>query len=355
MLFRTILSLHFRFFIMITFIGLSLYLLVEIFEKIAVFAGSGAGFINILFYFLYKIPSIVSTLIPIIFFLATIISLCLMAKNKELVALQTGGISLIILLKYMICISLFWACIQLVLSQYIGISMLLKSNEIWSIEIRHRTPPKERVITNTWLTHDEWLLNIERLAERGVGQNIVVYKLNKNGDRVEEILSSSQLSIKDEVWTLANGIQNFPNTFEVKAFSSYTLPFERDYKNLFVAEATKDLQNLPIQELYEAIQELKYAGSNVEALETTFQAKIAYSASLIALTFVAFALLTWKESVYICTFLGVFIAFLFYVSIMITETLGKTGQISPYAAAWGQHIFVILASCWRLYSSQNSK
>ncbi len=353
MLFRTIFTNHLKMNFLILLLGLTIYLLIELFERMDTFVEVGTTFTIIIQYFLFRIPGIISTILPAVYFLATIILLCTMAKSRELVALQAGGVSPYLLLRYLVVISCFWAVLQLLLSQFIGVAAMQKSEELWDVEVR-KSQIEDLPIHNVWFTDDNWMVNVESLYRSGKGSSVSAYRLSEDGQDVLEIFTASDVDIKDGKWTLENGMKNIPNLFEVTNFLTYTLPFHREHALLFLTATSVKPQNLPIQHLQQAIKELVDAGSNVEALQTAFHVKIAYAASVIALTFVAFALLTWQSNVYISVACGMLIAFLFYVSIMIGETLGETGSVTPFVAAWSPHFVFILFSSLQLIKAKNA-
>ncbi len=145
-------------------------------------------------------------------------------------------------------------------------------------------------------------------------------------------------------------MQSFPHKFEKSSFDELELPFKRNHSVLFLTEdSSTSTEDLPIQYLYYALQELVDSGSNVEGLETAIYAKIAYGASLLVLTFIAFALLSWNENVYICLAVGVLIVFIFYVCVMVGQTLGSSGTVAPLVAAWFPHIIFVILSFYRLF------
>ncbi len=354
MLFKTLFSSHTKISSLILIIGLIIYILSELFEKIDTFIEVGTSFQTILLYFVYLTPNILSVILPAVCFLASIILLCLMAKNRELTALQAGGIAPFTLLKHLLIIAIGWAFIQILLSQYIGIASQTKSESIWDFEVRKR-PVIDVPISNLWFVDDEWMINVESLYKSGNGKNFTAYHLLNDGKDIVEIISAKQVTVKDGTWHLSNGMRNIPTDFTVEQFDDFTMPFMRDHSLLFLTDNVANPQNLPLQHLSLAIDDLISSGSNVERLQIAFQMKLAYAVSIIVLTFVAFALLTWQENVYICVATGMLIAFLFYVSTMIFETLGQSGSLSPFMAAWTPHLFVIILSSLRIYYSNYRK
>ncbi len=349
MLLRYAFSSHSFLAAIIMLLGLVVYFLAEIFEKLERFNRAGSSLFLLLEYFFYRTPGMIALILPAVFFLAAIIFLCNMAKSRELTALQAGGVKPLVLLKYLLSLSIIWAIAQLFFSQYVAIEATKNADFIWLHQVKNREI-KEIILDNVWFVDDEYIVHLQSLDQEGRGKNLTAYKLSENNEEVLEIVSAKSLEIKEKVWTVYDGEQSIPKSFQVEKFTSATLPIERDYTLFFIADSSTNPQNLPLQHLDTAIDELVLAGSNVESLQTAFHMKYAYAASVLALCFVAFALISWKENVYICLSIGMIIAFLFFVSIMIGQTLGESGALHPILAAWFPHCFVIFFSILRLYS-----
>ncbi len=346
MVFRYLLQEHLKKFMLILFVSISIYLLATLFERLEAFSKAEVAWSVILSYLFLTLPEILSLILPAVFFLATVIVLAIMAKNKELQALQAGGITPLRLMKYMFILAIFWGAVQIVLAQNIANYTKAKADEIWNIEIRKRAPRSD-VITQVWFADDDWIVYVDALHRNGTGNTFVGYRMSENGDTVEEIVSGKSVRIVDENWHLDGVVQSFPNTFSEKAFDKYIMPFERDNSVLFLVEdESVNPADLPIQYLYSALQELVASGTNVEALRTAIHSKIAYAGSFCVLTILAFALLAWRENVYICLAVGVGIVFVFYVSVTVLGNLGASGIVPALVAAWSPHV---LLSSFSLY------
>lgn len=81
-------------------VGTCIYLLSDVFDRLDDFIRAGLGVETILFYFLVKIPVIVSQLMPAIFLLAMVIQMGVLTRSKELLALQAGGVSFAWLIRF---------------------------------------------------------------------------------------------------------------------------------------------------------------------------------------------------------------------------------------------------------------
>ena len=94
-------------------VGIGLYVLTDLFERLDNFIEAGLSVGMVLTYFVVKMPLVISQILPVIFLLSTVIQLCIMARSRELTALQAGGISLGVVANSMILCGIFWGGVQL--------------------------------------------------------------------------------------------------------------------------------------------------------------------------------------------------------------------------------------------------
>ncbi len=358
MLFKTNFLSHFRLLSIVLVFGLSIYILSDLFEKLDTFIVAETSFLVVVQYFVFLLPSVVSTILPAVFFLATIILLCFMAKSKELTALNANGISHFVLLRHFFVISVIWGSFLLLFSQVVSYASTQKATEILQAEKdknKQQTENFVESIDNVWFTDSGWVVNIEKFYQNGTGVNVEAYRLKEGNEDIINIVKANELEVKDGLWTLYEVQINTPDVFIVEELNSYVLPLERGHENLFVINSSANLQDLPILQLNSAIDDLLSSGSNVESLRTVLQMKLAYAFSLISFTFFAFALLSWSENVYICVAVGMVMMFLFYVLTMIMQVLGENGSIPPLAAAWLPHALLIFGASMKLVTSNQAR
>ncbi len=351
MLFRYLLSSHIKFSSMILFLGVVVYFLAEIFEKIDGFSDANVDNVTVVIYFLMRMPGMITTILPAVFFIATIIVLCNMAKTKELLALQSGGISLYKILKIVLVFAFSASIFQFVLSQFVAIDATVKASALRTQAIRNYDV-STRPIHNIWFKHNQWVIHLESLKRDGTGSGITAFNLDDNGQTILEIIQAENVQVNQGEWELVNVITNKPHNFSIQKTNSTILPFKRLHQSFFAIDSKTNLQDLPADQLYIAIKELKGAGANVESLETAFQAKFAYAGSIISLVFLAFAIFTISPNVYIGVSIGTFMSFMAYIFIMIADTLGQDGRLTPFMAAWLPHIVIILLSLTRILAAR---
>ncbi len=342
--------------------GVGIYLLVDIFDRMDNFLEAGLGAGDIVMYFLYKIPMIISQILPAIFLLALVVQFCLMAKSRELTALNAGGISAMAFLRFALFYGLFWSCAQLAFSQALGVAGEMHAQRFWQETVQKREPDKP--IEGIWFTEKNNIVHISSLypvSQRGEG--LLVYKLNEDGTELEEIINADEFRITrhgaDELsdfdslpeearaaakaadekhrayWLILHGSMVNTATFSYTPFTAMTLPLRQNMDAFVDAKryGSKSVNN-SLFSLYEAIRRLKNAGSNVEGLRTKFHAGIAYAMSLLVMSVLGLAIINKTTNIYLASCAALLLTFAFYTTVTVCNALGSNGKLPPPLAAW---------------------
>ena len=114
----------------------SIYLLVDFFERIDNFTEAHKPIGLAIRYFIYKIPLIYDQLVPVCIMLAGILTLGLMNHSRELSALKAGGISLTRIVNPLIGIAMFFTILSIGVAQWLLPVTNSETNRIWHEEVK---------------------------------------------------------------------------------------------------------------------------------------------------------------------------------------------------------------------------
>ncbi len=322
-------------------IGLGIFIVIDLVERADAFLETENGISFIIPYYLAKLPGIISQILPAVFLLSSVILLCLMVASRESIALQAGGISKNILAKLLMCCGIFWAIVQFVLSQGLASPGEEIASNIWSQDVRQRQVVEQK-LDKVWFIKDNYLVNLNELYESGKGNGFLAYQL-KDEQEIMAIISAKSFEVHEKAWSLKEVSLTKPNEFKTVNIPEAELNIDQEIGFFFVGEQ-KNPQFLDFMLLGEAIERLKLSGSNVEFLETIWFGKISYAISIVVFAFVALAIISYKDNVYMAVILAVAVAFLTYVLNLMGESLGKEGSLPPMVGAFAaQSIVFILA------------
>lgn len=352
-LFRCLTKRHFFLMFLILAIGVSLFVVIDFFEKITVFIESESNISTVFLYFFYKLPGIIAQILPAIFLLATIILLCFMISSRELITLNAGGISLFSVVKVLLFSAIFWTIAQLVLSQVITPKGVQESERIWIEDIK-KNNLDTHTIHNIWFLEDPYIINLSTLEKSGNGTGFLAYKMSQEWNEIEEIIRAETFFAKENEWTIQK-VQKFNvRRFSTDILGSFSFSISQNPNSFFITYRDNP-QSLALGELGKTIKNLETAGSNIEALSTIWHSKIAYATTTIVMLFVAVAIVIWKSNIYLAISISIPMIFLTYTMTIFFDSLGYTGALPPIMAAWFSNIGM-LSFCfiWLLYMNRQS-
>ena len=329
-------------------VGTSLYLLSDIFDRLDDFIQAGLGAETILFYFVVKIPLIVSQLMPAIFLLAMVVQMGVLTRSREMLALRAGGISFTWFIRFFVVYAMIWSLGQLVFSQFLGVFGEYEANRIWKEDVRKKQLD-EMTIDDLWFRDGPFIVLAEKAHPgKSRASGITVYEFTTDNQELIRILTAKKALIDDHGWGLLDVHELDTRTFIGVSRISQFLSVRQNLKAYAAVELKGDKAQLPLLELSKAIEKLEESGSNVEILQTVWHGKFSYAFSMVTMALLALTLVTFSENVYANIGLALILIFVQYGVHVVGATAGEKGVLPPIIAAWlGNGIMSSLA-CFRL-------
>ncbi|MEZ7195578.1 LptF/LptG family permease [Pseudodesulfovibrio karagichevae] len=329
-------------------VGTSLYLLSDIFDRLDDFIRAGLGAQTILFYFVVKIPLIVSQLMPAVFLLAMVIQLGVLNRSREMLALRAGGVAFAWFIRFFVIYALVWSAGQLIFSQFLGVFGEQEANRIWKEDVRKKQ-------LDALTIHDLWfrdgpfiVLAKEAQPSKSRASDITVYEFTTDNQELIRILTAKKALIDDHGWGLLDVHELDTRTFITVDRTSQFLSVRQNLSAYAAVELKGDTAQLPLLELSKAIKRLQESGSNVEMLQTIWHGKLAYAFSMVVMAVLALTLVTFSENVYANIGLSLILIFVQYGVHVVGETAGEKGVLPPIMAAWLGNGIMGGVACLRL-------
>jgi lipopolysaccharide export system permease protein len=327
-------------------VGIGIFLLADMFERLDDFLAVGIGADTVIYYFLLKLPNIIYLIMPAVYLVSVIMQLNFLKRNNELTALQSGGIHPNVILAIVLVYSVFLACILFIFGQVIGITQEREAARIWQEKVKGNVL-EESHIDGLWFKEGNNIIHIGQVyIARKTGSNIIVYKVNEKGKSIDEILKAREFSIlPGGVWKLENVVRLVPSQYRAETLESAELDIQQDLQAFQVVgrQMGMDPGRLTMPELYRAIRHLEQAGSNVEALRTALFAKPAYAFSIIVMGLIAIMVTRSIGNIYAALAGGTLVVFFYHTINAVCVSMGEKNIIPPIAGAWAADVLFLCA------------
>ncbi len=326
-------------------IGIGVYLLADLFDRLDDFIEAGCSSAKILTYFGVKIPLIISQILPAVYLVSVLLLLSLMARSNEIIALQSGGISFGKIIRFFVVYSLIWSFLQLGFSQYLGVWGEERAGRIWKEDVR-KTQMDRRILQNVWFNDGRYVVKLENvMPAQQHGWGITVYVLKDDKLEWKRIIRATYFRAEKDDWLLRNVSVLSPEGFVYEHLQQLRVDIKRNIKAFVAMDPHKDPSQLPLWQLGDVISTLKSSGSNVEALRTVWHQKVSYAFSLLVMGLIALALVSLWDNIYLNMVLGMVLSFAYYGVTIVCVSAGEKGFLHPFFAAWaGNFFFMALAS-----------
>ena len=328
--------------IMASFI--SIYLLIDFFEKIDNFLEKGKSVALIAKFFLLNIPFIIDMMSPVCILLAGVVTLGVLNHSNELIALKACGIPLKkitrpIIAAALVCILLFLAMAQLVLPKTIA-----ATNHIWNREVKGKVPLGiYRNGRYYYRGHDGFYSFARPDPQKNVFNNFSYTTWNTTYE-TRSLIAAETAVWEKGVWTLHNGqLQDATgNRFATQLFKDRHFDFPEQPEDFFVP-AYRSME-LSLVELYKETKNTRSDQENNKAW-AEFYGRISYTFLGLPLLLLGLPLLLivyrkWGRDLSLAIPVSCAMAFVCWGIYTTLQSLAKAGYLPPLAAALSVHLVV---------------
>jgi lipopolysaccharide export system permease protein len=336
-------------FVFILALFISLFLIVDFFERIRMFLSNNAFPHQMLYYFFFRIPMMISQAIPVSVLLASLITFSSLSKNCEIVAMKANGISLyrtslpVIITTAVICIFAF------LISEFITPFSNQKADHIKFVEVQKREPAGTFKQNQLWYRGKSGIYNFKMFDPKtNTLQGITINYLDKNFTMKMRI-DAEKAEWKDGQWVFYNLLithftaEEFPS-LEYVSTKVIDLPEQPSDFSVVQIEAEK----MGYAELRKYIRKIQSEGYDSTRYLVDMHGKIAFTiVSIILVTIgISFSLMKTERSGGVMQSIGVgiIIGFSYWIVHAFALSLGRSGTIPPLLSAWFTNIIWGIAS-----------
>jgi len=332
---------------------LSIFSIVDIFEKMDVFIDNHSRLVDIALYFFYKLPYLLALVLPVALLLAALLSLGQLQRHNELAAMTTSGVSLVRILRPVFLASAVFSILSFAFTETILPTANTRREEIYAQKIRKRKRPAGQSQTNLSYLGHGGRIYLARFydAPRQRLRDLVVQEFD--GNTIEKRLDAREAEWDGNTWLLRNGyLRVFSEEGET------VVPF-RSYGDSRIAETPDDFAkrdrdplNMTLGELRRYIERVRESGGRAQKylVEAHLKVSFPFINLIIVLVGTSVGVRIRKSHRAVGLGLSLAIAFSYYGFLRVGQALGHNGTLPPMLAAWiGNLVFLAIGGflLWR--------
>lgn len=342
-----------RFFI-ITFISfIALFLIVDFFEKIRMFLSNQASVLQIVAYFVYSIPMIISYILSPSVLLATLMTFSAFSKYSEITALKANGMNLYRVILPIVIFASLASVFLFYFSELITPSSIQKKNHLVKIEIQKKQNMGYFKLDEIWYRGGNAIYNFKMFdIDNNILRGVTINYLNPDFTMKARI-DAKEAQWKDNRWLFKNLLttrftQNSDPVLEWSQEKIIDLPEKpEDFKVM-----QKDVEKMGFFELRKYVQKIQSEGYDVTKYLVDLHGKIAFPFVVIIMVMIAvpFSLRSERSGGIMQSIgIGIFIGFSYWILHAFCMSLGRSEVLPAFLSAWSANILFSTAAAFLLH------
>jgi lipopolysaccharide export system permease protein len=332
----------------------AIYIIADFFDRFDSFLKHEAAFGAVLRVFLFKIPLIVTQVTPVAVLAAALVSLGLLARHNEFVALRACGVSIWQITLPLLAVGAAISVATFVWNETVVPYSAHRWHAIESSEIKKHEAEGLFTGRQVWYHGRAGFYNVDRVSRRHRSlYGLTVYQLG-NDFRPRRLIAFDAATWNGQGWTLTGartrefrrgGVHDRPG-----APDGFSLPETFDDFRTVAVEP----EELSYGMLRRQIKELRHKGVDSSETLVDLHLKLALPAASLIMMLVAAPLAaagTRVTSLATSIGIGLVLGFGYFVAVAFTRALGQSGALPPAAAAWcANALFALLGGYYVLGS-----
>lgn len=325
------------------FAGLvTIYLVIDFFEKVRRFLRYESGLLPILMYFALKIPSISFQVAPFAILVATLLTLGLLSRSNEITAMRSCGISLLWMSSPFL---LFAGAVSLVLFIFSSTVIPLaseKAEEIRVIQIEQKPAPVTIQAIQPWArVSANALMKIREIDTTGMIVRGVRIFYFRPPFQLERMTEAEEARYTPTGWMLLNGHHRRFLEGDTAEFVQFTeqlikIPLIPDD---FSSSLIGNSDTMTFQEIRNYLERFQHEGFSFTRLLTDYYGRVAFPLVTVVMVIVGIALSLRRSGVRggsMAVGIGqaFIVGFCYWTTHSIAIALGRGGALAPVLAGW---------------------
>jgi lipopolysaccharide export system permease protein len=341
-LFRYLLREYVKIFMM-CFSGLmTIYLVIDFFEKVRKFLRYDASALDVATYFVLRMPGISYQIAPLAVLMATLLTLGVLSRSHEITAMRSCGISLYWIASPFLFFGLVLGVILLLFTSTIIPIASAGADYVKATHIEKRAAPVVLKSPHPWVRiGNRTLMNFQAITEQGAAlQGVRVYLLGPQFELLQ-ITEARAARFTGQGWLLHDGMKRLfrdDGTMEVRDFVSEPLPLSQIPED-FTTWFGMDSETMTFKDIRGFAARLSRDGAAIPRLLTDYYGRVAFPFVTVVMVIVGIALSLRRSGVRgrgMAMGIGQALAvgFFYWTTHSIAIALGRGGVLMPMLAGW---------------------
>ena len=321
-------------FFLCLFSAISLFLVIDLFERSRIFLREESSLTQVASYMLFKVPFIAQMMTPIAALLATLIAVGSLSQLSEITAMRACGISVMRISLPILSVAMLISLISLIAGETIVPWSTNKFEEIYELDIKKKNEKGDLNQTNFWYRKDNNFYRVDLYNSRDHSLNgVSIFTLDKEFSPESRLDSARVDWQRPEAGWLMNEVveSQLQKNGDITTTQYETIPLVIDEKPADFYSLRKKPEALSFFELKRYIEKLKSEGVPTTKYIVDLASKLSFPfvSFIVCLVAIPFSLTSARSGTMTASFVGgVSIGFSYHILHAICTALGA-GELIP--------------------------
>lgn len=341
-LFRYLLREYVKIWLM-CFSGLmTIYLVIDFFEKVRRFLRYDANVMDVLAYFVLRMPGISYQITPLAVLMATLLTIGVLSRSHEITAMRSCGISLYWIASPFLFFGMVLGVVLLLFTSTVIPLASAQADYIKATHIEKKTEPVALRSPHPWVRiGNRMLMNFQSIADGGATlHGVRLYQLGPDFG-LTQITDAQTARFSGHGWVLHHGTTRLfreDGTLHVSNFASEPLPLAQIPEDL-TTWFEMDTETMTFKDLRGFARRLSQDGTVIPRLMTDYYGRVAFPFVTVVMVIVGIALSLRRTGVRgrgMAMGIGqaLAIGFFYWTTHSVSIALGRGGVLMPMLAGW---------------------
>ena len=326
-----------------------LFLVIDVFDRLGQILPFGPSWTQVVVYFLFKLPKIIFDIYPAASLLAALISVGILSRNREILALRACGLSTWRLAVPIVAVAALTSVFALFWNETLVPVAATRSRWLWDVELKQKVYRGVFDAASLWFQSKDGFVHI---AQYDAGQRIIrgltLYESDPSFT-LHRIIEVDRMHWSDGAWLADRGVVKdllAPGGVEVRPLAVGEFRLREDPDNLTARKRRPE--EFSFRQLRDQIALLQSKGLSADEFLVDLYHKLAwpFSGLVVAMLGVPLALRNGTRGAIAANVgVGLVVGFSYWVLTGLALSAGRTGGLSPIVAAWSANVtFAMLAA-----------
>lgn len=319
----------------------SLFVIVDFFEKIDRLVRAQLGLEDLLFYSLLKLPFAVGQVLPAAVLLGIMLTFGLMSRNQETMAIRTSGLDILQLARPLFYLTGWLVAVMMVLNLFLIPWSQGSLNNFWQSRVEKKPPRDLHTMQHFWYKGDQAIYNIIMFRKDiQTMEGVKIYLFDRQFHLVQ-IIAAARAQFQGDHWLFTQGqIQTLNDRGIISGEKFQQRDIVLTERPEDFADLEKKVNEMDFRELYRYVGRLERDGYKSTSYRVDLYNRLSLSLTPLMMIMLGLGLALRQNEIHLTSIvaLGMGLMFAYWLFFGFCTSFGQAGRWPPLLAVTFPHL-----------------